>query len=103
MRRVGVVSFFLVWWVQAKAPIPKTPKPQNHRREDFTATKTRDRHFASGGAAEGGALDPRIRCPGLGLWGPGVWGFRVRGLGLGVWGLGFMVWGLRFGVWGLGG
>ncbi|CAE7365858.1 secG [Symbiodinium sp. CCMP2592] len=31
------------------------------RLEDFTATKTRDRHFASGGAAEGGALDPRIR------------------------------------------
>eukprot|EP00439_Symbiodinium_sp_Y106_P078382 s226_g17.t1 len=31
------------------------------RLVDFTATKTRDRHFASGGAAEGGALDPRIR------------------------------------------
>eukprot|EP00439_Symbiodinium_sp_Y106_P079150 s226_g17.t2 len=33
----------------------------NEKDLDFTATKTRDRHFASGGAAEGGALDPRIR------------------------------------------
>ncbi|CAE7567203.1 set10 [Symbiodinium pilosum] len=32
------------------------------RLQDFTATKGRDRHFASGGAAEGGDLDPRIRC-----------------------------------------
>ena len=29
-------------------------------------------------------------------------GFRLRGLGCGVWGLEFGVWGLGFGVWGLG-
>ena len=31
-----------------------------------------------------------------------LWGFRVWGLGFGVWGLGSRVSGLRFGVWGLG-
>jgi len=29
-------------------------------------------------------------------------GFRVWGLGLGVWDLGFRIWGLGFGVWYLG-
>ena len=29
--------------------------------QDFLETKTRDRHFAAGGAAEGQELDPRIR------------------------------------------
>ncbi|CAJ1444439.1 unnamed protein product [Effrenium voratum] len=31
------------------------------RLQDFLETKTRDRHFAAGGAAEGQELDPRIR------------------------------------------
>ncbi|CAE7280814.1 set10 [Symbiodinium natans] len=31
------------------------------RLEDFTSTQGRDRHFAAGGKAEGGEVDPRIR------------------------------------------